>query len=373
MYPDVGRFHDMREAINAGQTQVPCNVRNLRLSNSPGFNHESTRNLGPGFSFLEVFVPRLVNLQTLDLDHSLSDEPPPLGYPPMAVERLMASFGALPSLRTLILGLDGLEKPPHRGLPLESLSNLITFRVDWLSTIRPDPQILSQISGLVGRSPSLESFTFTIPASIPLEAEFGQPVTLEELLDALSLLTENHTHFKSLETRGVVVTGETFQRHSRHFRRLERLRVRFDPSPFAPANIGGVCEVLSAERIYLKHIHIDALHHPSTMYYLSSYSGIEHLALKPGHPPDNSPQLVEQFFSTVLPRHSGSLKSLRIGANLRTAWSRALTMEQLRALSRCQELEYICCWLWITSADVAAEKSDVAVSFGGCLCRTRFS
>ncbi|KAF5360786.1 hypothetical protein D9756_004591 [Leucocoprinus leucothites] len=357
--PPVGPFATMQTVLTAGRSSIGPHVKTLEFRIFPGFSF-SPLDLGPWFDFFHVFIPALTNVSSVNWNLMLAREDPRSGnrYPPRGIEKLTETLARLPCLRELSLELDGTGEYLEDDLPLEFFANLRTFNVHWDCKIRPHNRIVTQLSGVLARSPSLENFSFVVRRTLYRSEKFGPPIRLDELFEA-TLLNELDMKLKSLETRGVVVAEGDFQRYVRHFKHLERLRIRFDPSPSAAANIGSIFKVLSSERIFLKNIHIDVVHHPLVFDYLSSYSGIELLALKPGHPQDDSRPLMDRFFSSVLPRHSGSLRSLRLGGNLKTVWSRALSAHHLAQISECKVLEYICCWLWLEPEDVTVKNSEV--------------
>ncbi|KAF5361001.1 hypothetical protein D9756_004604 [Leucocoprinus leucothites] len=360
--PAAGRFAGMRTTLTAGKSSIGPHIKTLEFRTHLGFT-SSALDLGPWFDFFRVFIPALTNVSSVNWNLILTKRghPPGNSYPPRGIEELMETLARLPCLQELSLELGGTGEHLQDDLPLESFAKLRTFNVRWDCKIRPHNRIVAQLSGVLARSPSLESFSFVVLRALYRSEKFGVPIMLDELFEGM-LLSDVEMKLKSLETRGVIVSGESFRRHMRHSRCLEKLRIRFDPSPSAAANIGSVFQVLSSERIFLKSIHIDVIHHPLVFDYLSSYSGIELLALKPGHPQDNSLSLVDQFFSSVLPCHSVSLRSLRLGGNLKTVWSQALPVHHLMQISKCQLLEHICCWLWLEPEDAAAKNSESLVS-----------
>jgi len=142
-----------------------------------------------------------------------------------------------------------------------------------------------------------------------------------------------------------------------HLRYLNSLRIRFDPSPSAPANIGGYSQCFGKVGFSLKKS-------ASTRSIILVFSTIWHRiqeSLKPGHCLDNSPELIERFFSYVLPAQSSSLKRLRIRANFVTRWSKPLLEKYLTAVEQCRLLVYICCWVSISFPDVEAGRSGNVV------------
>lgn len=219
---------------------------------------------------------------------------------------------------------------------------------------------MSQISTMVANSSDLESLSFDVTHDFNFEYHFGAQVLFEEVFSAASSLPTD-LKLKSLETRAIEVTSDDFRRHLRHFRHLERLRIRRDPNLEAPKNIGEILQVLLAERIFLKCLLVDVFHHPGVFEYLASYSGIEQLALKPRYNLDCTPELMDQFFFSVLPAHSTTLKWLRLGTDWTTIWSGLLQPEHQECLKQCKALEYLYCWLLLEVEDVEAKNADVLV------------
>ncbi|KAJ3563786.1 hypothetical protein NP233_g8721 [Leucocoprinus birnbaumii] len=265
------------------------------------------------FDCMNFVVARLQNISTITWYHMFAS----YDYPPKSVDDLVQTFGLLPSLRELNLALNKLSDDPVTDLSLEPISNFHVFNLEWLHTRRPRPHMLLQISKLTTRSPDIERFSFVIPDATPIEEDFGPSVTLGEILVALDQVPSG-LHLRSLETRGVIVNATDLKQNIRHFRSLVDIRIRYDSSPSAAANIGEVLSVLSMNKVHLKKIHIDKLHHPGVFAYLSSHPGIEDLSLKPGHHMDDSPEILERFLTSVLPAQATSLKRLRLGANFGT-------------------------------------------------------
>ncbi|KAJ3557926.1 hypothetical protein NP233_g11617 [Leucocoprinus birnbaumii] len=316
------------------------NVKVLKFSTGiPAERHQIDTD--SWLKLVEQFIPKLMNLSCLEWWHAVVD----CDYGPRGVERMIELFGSLPKLRQLTLRLfaytliGGRQSKPDEAFQfiLEPICNLHKLAVTWDLETRPPPAILQQVSGIVARSPDIEDLKFVVPFAYHRLSGYGPQVTLGEIFEGtLSMTTP--LRLQSLETRAVVVDGSYFRRHLRHFSYLNRLRVRHDPSSSAARNIGEVFDVLSSERIYLKNVHIDAIGDPSVFDYLSSFSGIQELSLKPGSPLDDSPAVIKRFFQSVLPAQSGSLKFLRLGGN---------------------SLECIFCWVWVTFDEVQSKDSTV--------------
>jgi hypothetical protein len=209
------------------------------------------------------------------------------------------------------------------------------------------------------RCPELESFSFVIPEIYFFHG--GPSVNFKDIFGPASRLPQD-MKLASLEVRGVAVAASEFLQYIRHFRHLTKLYITFDHSSLAATNIGEILHLLAKDRIYLKDISVDAIHHPGVFDYLTSYSGIERLSLRPLHPGDDSPELLRRFFLSVLPTHSNSLRWLNIGGNLETEWSKALPRVYLREIEKCQHLEYICCWIIVPPEDCVQVRSEALVS-----------
>ncbi|KAJ3563778.1 hypothetical protein NP233_g8718 [Leucocoprinus birnbaumii] len=332
-------------------------VQKLRVYTVPE-EWPNNGHMSVNFDCMNFVVARLQNISTIRWYHMFAS----YDYPPKSVDDLVQTFGLLPSLRELNLALNKLSDDPVTDLSLEPISNLHVFNLEWLHTRRPHPHMLLQISKLITRSPDIERFSFVIPDATPIEEDFGPSVTLGEILVALDQFP-NDLHLRSLETRGVIVNVADIEQHVRHFKSLVDIRIRFDPSPSAVANIGEVLSILSVYMIHLKKIHIDKFYHPDVFTYLSSYPGVEDLSLKPGHHLDDSPEILERFFTSVLPAQAASLRRLRLGVNFDTRWSRPLFTKYLDEVAKCQRLEYICCWVLISLADVDANESGNLLSW----------
>ncbi|KAF5347807.1 hypothetical protein D9756_010238 [Leucocoprinus leucothites] len=361
-YSAFGRDPRDTEDDLVRMTTVLQNVKNLCFMTTKSQVFLGDPAPWPGI--VDAFTQNTVNLTNLEWFHTLDGD-----YGPKSIEKVTHSLSSLPNLRELSLRLDSFAsaelqvmqgKQPDISfeLHLEPISNLRSLAIEWNMDRRPPPNILAQISGVLTRSPGLEELKIVIPHAYHLGEHYGPQVTFGEIFDATSSLPTS-MKLISLETRAVVVDGSTFRRHLRHFRHLSALRIRHDPSPSAGQNIGEVFQVLASERIELRNVHIDVIHHPNVFDYLSSYSGIQELSLKPGHPLDDSSALIRRCFELVLPAQSSSLTSLRIGGNLRTQWSRVNTEEYLAAVAECKLLKYLCCWIWVTYAEAESRNSAV--------------
>ncbi|KAJ3572057.1 hypothetical protein NP233_g3332 [Leucocoprinus birnbaumii] len=317
-----------------------------------------TESPSASFDRMNVLIRRLQNVYAIKWFQMLSSHNNSI----KAVDYLVQTFGLLSNLRVLSLALSIRKDGSITELSLQPISNLHVLNIEWLHKRPPHPGMLSQVSELITRSPDLERFSFVIPHATPLEKDFSPPVTLGEILVALNQFPSD-LRLKSLETRGVIVSATELERHVRHFKSLVDIRIRFDPSPSAATNVGGLLSMLAMNNINLKKIHVDKIHHPGVFAYLSSHPGIEDLSLKPGHHLDDSPEILERFFMSVLPAQAVSLKRLRLGGNFNTRWSRPLSAEYLDEVAKCRRLEYICCWVLIDLGNVDANESGNLLSW----------
>lgn len=346
--PSLARCDEICAALTS---RVPTAFRYMRELEVVMFDIIDVDAPRPWFILLQLLFPTLGKIKTVKWTY----DPIELrSYPESTISDFLVSLASLRTLTELTVVLWTREDP---GLvfPLEPIPQLRTFRVVWHCPYSPHPKALSRISHVVFSCPKLESFSFVIP-SVNLGA-FMSPVMFAQVFEAASSLSHNMV-LQALELRGVVVTPNDIKEHMRHFRSLSKLCVGCDPSPFAAKNIGEVLQVFGENGIFLKNILIDKLHHPSTFGYLSSYSGIEQLSLQPGHPLDDSLQLMDKFFTSVLPAHSESLKWLRTGRQRATRWTEPCSTEQLAAVENCQLLEYIHCWVSIKPDDITKNESE---------------
>lgn len=259
------------------------------------------------------------------------------------VNSFVENLGSLNHLKNLSLHL---YCSPSSDFSLEPLSRLRTIRIYWGEGTSPTQAVKSQMGGLISRCPDLESFTFTYPFKPIAPPQPNLPITLGDFFtEALNL--DVPLRLKELELHSVVVTPTDFRSSVRHFQYLQRLELDWDPDPIAAANFGEIYSILQAERIHLKSIKALTIHPPGVLDYLSSYTGAEHIVLKPEHPLDDSPRLVDRFFSSVLNCHQHSLKSLSLGMNKMTAWSKPLPKEFFVELGKCQSLEELLLHLYL--------------------------
>ncbi|KAJ3573462.1 hypothetical protein NP233_g2413 [Leucocoprinus birnbaumii] len=349
------RCDSLIAALTDKNASVFTNLKNLKVFISPTYSGSDRK---PWFNLLSMLLNVASDVYCVSWTHRLPNarltgDQLDKSYPHHAIERFTQSLGALPNFKELHVDIcPQSEEDPNPNFPLEPIAGLRVLEFVWSDYQRLDKSILSQISRLLARSPEIEAFSFRV-----YPGPKNEGLRLEEIFDATLGLSLD-LKLKALEVRGVVVDESTWRKCVRHFHYLERLTVREDPSPIATSNIGGVFRMLSKEQIHLKEIHIDALNHDGVMDYMTSFSGLEKLFMRPDHPLDDSLDLVHRFFTAALPCHKQSLKLLKIGGNSTTAWSKILTTEQWNHLAACTQLEHLRCWVSITSEEVALGCSD---------------
>ncbi|KXN93246.1 hypothetical protein AN958_00170 [Leucoagaricus sp. SymC.cos] len=128
--------------------------------------------------------------------------------------------------------------------------------------------------------------------------------------------------------------------------------------------MGQICEILDSAGIYLKQVAIDAFKDPRVFKYLASFQGLEQIFLFKSKLSDGiSSELINYFFTSVLPSHSNSLRRLKIGGDCMTEWSLPLEERYKQSIAKCQKLEYVCCWILIRPEDVDVNNAEVLVRY----------
>ncbi|KAJ3558884.1 hypothetical protein NP233_g11403 [Leucocoprinus birnbaumii] len=264
-------------------------------------------------------------------------------YPEAFIPGFLQSISSLQNLSELSISVDD-DGDSEFIFPLEPIPRLRTFRISWDSIHPPSPQILSRISHVMTNCIKLENFSFI--AVYPRYSGWHTPVTFAQLFDAVHSESKDMV-LQSLNLRGVIVRANEFKQHLRHFRCLLRLEMRYDPSPSAAINSGEVLQILGESRIFLTDVVLDTIHHPGVFGYLSSYSTLERLELQPRDQLDDSPHIVNTFFTSVLAAQSSSLRRLTISGYRWSHWGAPLSSEQLALLQKCRSLECIYCLIAI--------------------------
>lgn len=254
--------------------------------------------------------------------------------PPSEVQRIINRLGSIPTLRdlTLVLNIPTFKNRPLQ-ISLQPLANLNRVTFIWKGALDPSSTIMVELSTLLQRCPDLELLRFDNDISV----ELAPPIGLGDLLKGLST-ADFSLRLRELYLTRVKFAPEVFISHLRHFQHLQVLSVRHDPDPSRAAFIGGICDILQKEQIHLKSLSTDAVNHPSLFSYLSSYSGLETLSVRPRTRPEDSLALVDQFFCSIIPRHFQSLRKLEVGSSTATAWTEVWEERHMAGIKKCQNL-----------------------------------
>jgi hypothetical protein len=117
---------------------------------------------------------------------------------------------------------------------------------------------------------------------------------------------------RRFELNGVAVSPSDFTSNLRHFKSIEFVGISRNPHPLGETIFGEICAILKERDIFLKGICTDFLDDPRLLDYLVSYSGLKELLLEPRlQSPDPPSDLIERFYTEVLPPHHKSLEHLR--------------------------------------------------------------
>jgi hypothetical protein len=224
---------------------------------------------------------------------------------------------------------------------------------------QPNPVLIKEISALLRRCPDLDKFSLKKPFTDNADYQISMGKVFAPL-DHLSV--RNPQNIRRLKTQGMNIYLEDIRAHFPNFRSLQELTILSDYSPSAASHFAAVCGLMNEEEIHLRKFATDCLYPPEVFRYLTSYSGIEHLALKAGrYNQDNSPALMDYFFSSVLPLHQSSIKVLKLGSLVETVWTGILLRSQLDYIESCKGLTKLACWACITPIGSTVQNDRVLV------------
>lgn len=197
------------------------------------------------------------------------------------------------------------------------------------------------MANLLARCPGLEVFAFRIPR--PFHP--NETISFRDLFSGIERLPSRlRLKLRRLKLVGIYVSAQDFRTHLRHFHTLEALKILFNRDEFAHDHCSQICKILLDDHIFLRRLSIDCIHPPSVFRYLSAYSGLERLDLRPRHPLDDTPELVHQFFSSILPLHNRSLRKLVLGWCVANAWTMEINRRYLTQVVKCRLLTKLRCW-----------------------------
>jgi hypothetical protein len=185
------------------------------------------------------------------------------------------------------------------------------------------------------------------------------PQRLAAFLEQWSLL-EEPLNLRRLTTRGIIVSSEDFLLHLPHFRHLENLALKLDPSPSSPLELGKIFSILCREEIFLKHVSLTMLHSPGIIDYISSYTGLEGFSINSYDTRDDVPILIHRFFS-ALKHHYGSLKSLRLDIDRISPWQEVSRTHLSESAETFRSLEILDHRVYLSLEDVHANNPEPLV------------
>jgi hypothetical protein len=196
---------------------------------------------------------------------------------------------------------------------------------------------INEISSLLARCPDMSNLHIDGPFWYGDGTIFGE---LFAGIDRLGLSLP----LRRLELNGVALTSDDIASNLRHFRKIEFLGVSRNPNPLAESVLGQVCTILKEEDILLKGISTDFPDDPLLLDYLVSYSGLRELLFDPRcQSPDCPADLVERFYTQVLPSHHRTLEHLKF-----TCWPVPASFENdqtaldpLAEVTKCRSLRVL--------------------------------
>jgi hypothetical protein len=230
-------------------------------------------------------------------------------FAPTMISRFIRDLGSIQTLRDLTIIFEipttndlrlGFSCEFPADFSLQPLSGLASRSITCKTKKRPTPELIKEISGLLQQCRKLERFSFYIPRT----GNVDHQISIHDIFAPVVHFPEHcPPHICSLKLEGITVDVEHFRTHF-FFKSLQALTMLADHSPSFSCHFTAICALLKEEEIHVKKFGTDCLYPPEVFRYLMSYSGIEHLRLQAGrHELDNSPALMERFFSAVLPLH----------------------------------------------------------------------
>ncbi|KAF5352807.1 hypothetical protein D9756_006086 [Leucocoprinus leucothites] len=295
------------------RTTVFTSTRHLSVSMGVMVGQAKEHYTKVWFDLWRAVLPTMTNLRSLQWDYA------PLNSCPIEwVNSFIECLGKQNTLKDLSIHV-ALDRPPPE-FSLQPLSGLGLFSVWWLVEQAPGASFISQLSGLLGRCPDLESFKFRAER-IDI-TEIDPSVTLAQLLDGLSEPLYP-LKLRQLSLKDVVAQPEDFRTHLRHFHHLEELTLDLEPRVLVPRHFAEICAMLQTEGIHLKRFFVEAVSYPDVSRYLASYSGLEELTMRSLDHKDDSVVIVEDFITSVH-GHCLSLKLLDLEVNRISMWPQAI-------------------------------------------------
>ncbi|KAF5352518.1 hypothetical protein D9756_006050 [Leucocoprinus leucothites] len=299
----------------------------------------------PWFELWDLMLPTMTNLRTVIWSYWLL-----WSYPIEWVNGSIEALGSLKSLTNLTIFFHNDHPPP--ALSLVPICGLRRLSIHWCLYRGMTMALRAQISSLLARCPDLQDFAFSVDAHIFSHRKIKPTIALKGLLEGFCRLSIP-LKLQRLSTRGVVSCPEDFLVHIRHFRSLEELKVKVDPSPSASDHIGEICAILRREGIHLKALSITALHHPEVIRYISSFNAIECFSLQSLDPLDDHPGSIDSFFS-ALNQHRQTLKTLKLDVNRKSPWPQALKSHLQKEAGMYKSLRVLCSRVYVTPEEATS-------------------
>ncbi len=258
-------------------------------------------------------------------------------YSSYFINQFVSALGSLPGLKVLSIAFDSDEFASD--FSLEPISDLSSITVELRTDEPPTSHIVQEISNLLSRSPNLESLIFEMHERYRVD----NTPSLSEIFRSLDRVSIPSLRLERIKLFGVsVVDFITYSRHFKSLRVFEALSA--GDAMQCSSSFARICHWLKDERVHLKHFAAESIHPPEIFRYLTSYSGLEHLCLHPVHSDDDSTELLDRFFFTVIPLHRHTLRSLKFGTHTPTAWTK-LNEKHLEQIGMCTSLREIWCWI----------------------------
>ncbi|XP_006458565.1 hypothetical protein AGABI2DRAFT_176855 [Agaricus bisporus var. bisporus H97] len=310
--PDHTRCQEIIQALATRSTTVFDHTKKLYFSLG-GLHSTNSEDVSAARTSLsdEIFnaICGLKNLRTI---HCFFDTRPDTEELAIKIIRALGTLSSFQGFEYI-----GFSTPFHFTLSaftFKPLSNLTIFRIggDW-----DNPEnVIPEVASLLSRCPEMTELSLNGRYSSRLEKP-----TLRDIFSEIGQL-ERPWKLQKLELISVIVTLDDIEAYIRHLKHLTFLEI-FD-NPFSPT-FGQIWDIFQQNGIALKELSTDHLEDPLYLHYLSSYSGLTSLKLKP------SPERYENP-EAVLPKHAETLESLAL------EWCGTPTKEGIAELVKCQKL-----------------------------------
>ncbi|KAJ3571608.1 hypothetical protein NP233_g3631 [Leucocoprinus birnbaumii] len=282
-------------------------------------------------SFVELWklmLPKMSNIRSLHWGYLPAD-----CHPDHWVDTFVRDIGTRSTLTDLKLGIAA--APPYSGFSLEPLSNLTTVEIRWsinYDALNGDSdaerrwqgrstEFISQVSALLERCPTLQSFAFSADYNPHRRALTS--ITLASLLDRLRTLSTPSRKLRRLVTKEVIVHVDDIRSNLHHLHHLEELVLEADPNPSAFTHFGDICATLQRNDIKIKNLLVGNLQHSGVSQYIASYQGLEKLIVRKLDRTDDSPVVIGGFI-TSLQNHSKTLKWLEFDVDRLSPWPQGI-------------------------------------------------